>query len=310
MTALAKQSEVQGNNQAGVSGGPVGENMDKITIGAAALSAKAIYEIMAMYAEIIKLNQEEKVSMVKAQEAEGRGQADATEKAGKEAMMGAVIAGALTIVGALSAMGLSIGMTKVGDAGRANKEMATVGKEIEPMKTINTSVENGGVGGGTPTKESQENVDSLVKEFKAGNYSNAKNNDDTKQAVKDLINKGSNAENSFNFDKWKDEFNTSYERKLKEYNTASNIYTARQTFANTANGFVTTTGQSGGSAVNGVYQSRKAQQDAISSLDGNANQMAGNSASEFGQAANKAFDSQNSEVRVLAEMNQANGMNA
>ncbi len=97
---------------------------------------------------------------------------------------------------------------------------------------------------------------------------------------------------------------------MKEYNTASNIYTARQTFANTANGFVTTTGQSGGSAVNGVDQSRNAQQDPITSLDGSANQMAGNSASEFGQAANKAFDSQNSEVRVLAEMNQANGMNA
>jgi len=59
---------------------------------------------------------------------------------------------------------------------------------------------------------------------------------------------------------------------------------------------------------NAIFSAKKSKRDAGASLFQNSAQMAGSSASDFGQAANKAFDSQNAEIQILENINRTNSV--
>ncbi len=122
MSAVLVENQTQGPPSTGkTQGGSEGDYLLKISAGPAALAQLMIYEIMSLYAKVIKMDQAQKVLMTQAQAKESQGQAEATKRGAHELGMSMIIAGSLAIVGSA----LSLGLTLYGARGgaKANKEL-------------------------------------------------------------------------------------------------------------------------------------------------------------------------------------------
>lgn len=306
----------QVNNQQGqnaVQGSPNAGNAPfvggQISAGPAALASTILYEIMAMYSQILKYNQEQKVNMVTSQAAAAQGGAQATRDAGYAQMVMYAVMGSLGVAGAAAGIGIQQGMMRNAEGAKIADTLNDSEEALNPMKSMESalagtkpSIANGGA---VPT---EDEVAVRMGEFERNDFTNAKNDATTQRAIEQMKARGLDEDDDFDFDNWKDDFNNTLDRRTQDYNSAASNLRSRQDTIVMYKSYVDAFKGLGDNSVQAWGQSTKSGHDADASLQSTTSQMAGSSAGDFGAAMNKAFDAQNAVVQILDRMQDSNSV--
>ncbi|MBS0629828.1 MAG: hypothetical protein JSS30_06355 [Verrucomicrobia bacterium] len=297
----AAPNQAQGSSDAGA-----GNALMKISAGPAALAQLLIYEIMALYGQILAMDQKQKINMVQAQSAEAHGAAQAQIASGNDQLIMYSVMGALSIASAAASLGVQTYMQR-NEAGQeiAKEESDTLNK-LTPMKGLKAALT-------VAPDEAEMNgpfqpgrgSNALRDQFENGNFENASDAQETKDAVRILKQEKSAAE----FNEWESRVNKDFDQASMNYNSAVQRANSRQQVIGTYTQMTTQGVTAVSNGVQGGLTAQKAKHDADNSLQQTSTQMAGSAASDLGQAANKAFESQNAEIQVLENINRTNSVN-
>ncbi len=298
----------QGNQTPNVSqGGSAagGNGLMQISCGPAALAQLLIYQIMALYGKIIEMDQQQKINMTKAQSAAAQGNAAATIASGNDMMIQYAVMGALTIGSAVASIGVQKCMENNATGKELTEEQNTASTKLKSMQGAKTALT--AKADGAPLVADKGKLNTLKAEFAKGNFNNAGDNEETKQAMRNVqTNKmGDNK----TLDAWKGEFNSELEMRTQNYNSAVKRMNSRQQTITAYTGVAKQAVEVGNNAVQAVQTAAKAGHDASAALSQTTTQMAGGTAGDFGQAASKAFEAQNAEIQVLENINRTNSVN-
>lgn len=326
----------KGDNQPQV-GNTNSDSLGMMSVGPAALAQLIIYQIMAMYSEIIHLDQKQKVNSLESQKEEAFGQAAATKSAGQASGGSMIAAGVCTIAGSV-ASALTIGLGLKSSTKDLEVEQNGIDERITPLDKIEefSSTEEANSGGYEAgdldlDDDGTNEVSLVAREMKEGDYSQAlepvnadKPNgpkqltDDAKEAIKQMkaaskMKKDELPEDSdwsdFDFD---DDFKLSNRKELNRLSTERNTLaqklmtssTKYQMYGQGLSGICNGASQFS----QGIGQMEKAKYDAAASLNGTASQQAGSTANDFGQGMSKAYEAQNAEVQILEKIHQTNSV--
>lgn len=306
MTILSNTQNTQNAAPAqGSSSTDGGNAFSKIAAGPAALAQLLIYQIMALYAEIIQLDQKQKVSMVQAQSKEAQANAQATVSSGLAQMYASITSGIMSLTSAAGGFLIQEGLSRTDDAKELNANEKTAQADNTRMKNLDEMVAN------TPARQGagQQDADlpsqavrDRMAELKAGNYKNAKADATTEEAI------GRMKQKQNEFDDWKKEFKEEKFNVSKDYNSAVQAKNNLMSGINNRKTLLEQLTQSGSSTAQAIGSAKKAEQDANAALFSTSSQMAGSAAADFGQALNKAFESQNAEIQILENINRTNSV--
>lgn len=315
MTATVNNQDSQTQVQSNPSSSGNGETGMQISAGPAALASMLIYEIMALYAEIMHLDQQQKVNMTKAQAKAAQGQAQAT-KDGGWAMMGMNLAMGL-MSAATAGIGLVVQAKVLGsDEGQAASTQQTKAEsELNETKNMQTALKvtksPADIYGdeqfnGDPQKNE---INLRMKELGEQNFKEVKIDPKTGEAdeitQKALIRM---QDKKADFETWKEQFNKGFDRNTQELNTAVNRNNTLMQKVTSYKGISDLLVGVGNNTAQAAGNQQKANADAQASLQSTAGQMAGSSSSDFGQALNKAFDAQNAAVQELNRLQESNNV--
>lgn len=289
----------------------------KLDAGPAALSAKLMYEIMALYAEIIELDKKQRIAMLKAQKSEATCQATAVENSGKAAAAASriqgwtAIAGAGVQVGMIIASNVAMGRGIKASQNALKEKMAPLEHLTDKAPTIEPEHTKAG------RTRTQAETKKIIEEIKIGNYKNVvkpvKADEPTKAQTLTREGREALVEMKKNHSAAFEKFQRKIEADLHTHTLKHNSGAQRVNEINTT---VSTTTQITSSAANGFgqtlsadKQADKGQQDAFSSLSGTAAQQAGSSASDYAQKMGKADQAIGNAARNLRELVQAGNGN-
>jgi len=313
----------QGNNS--------GITFGQISAGPAALAQLMIYQIMALFAQVIELDQKQKQNSMTAQVKEAQVSAQATIDAGQAQMDSLIAQGCFTIGSAAITLGSlyvdrfkAEGIQVTKEVGAADEKLTSMKSMEETMAPIE-KIEGEALGVANQPQEIKDEVNARRKEFfKDGNFAKLKNPDE------DFVSNGRKIEKSpgvyyknseiteqaigkekgeAGFAQWEEKFNNRLKMSSEDYNSAMQKASMRHTRVNTFKDMFTSglTGASQG--VQAIYAADKAGHEASTGLANAASQMAGSVSSDLGQSAGKAFDSQNAAVQMLQKLEDANSVN-
>lgn len=304
---MATSINTQGNQTPNVSQGSsaAGNGLMQISCGPAALAQLLIYQIMALYAKIIEMDQQQKINMTKAQSSAAQGSAAATVAGGNDMMIMYATMGALSVASAVASFGVQKYMENNATGKSLTEEQTTASTKLKSMQSVKdvliSPADGAPVEGAVAGK-----AGALKAQFEMHNFEGAGNNEETKQAMRQVeIEKTRDG----TIEEWKETFNSDLDRSTQNYNSAVNRMNSRQ---QTITSFTQTATQAvgvGNNAVQAAQTAAKAGHDATVSLSQTTTQMAGSTAGDFGQAANKAFEAQNAEIQVLENINRTNSVN-
>ncbi len=311
MTTLQEQPQVQaGGPVAGQSSPGTGNSLTQISAGPAALAQLMIYETMALYAQIIKLQAEQKQKMIESQIDATEAQSAETIKAGKALLNWAIVSGATTFAFALGSAAASTIMTT-----KLNKEVnpkeSAVTARTEPMEELekSLSVEPTPEGAGRgkdfigPKTRVEAQAEDRITEFKNGDYSKAKEDKTvTDKAIGDL-------KTDPEYGTWEDKFNAQLTRNKQTMNTYAQQKSQSANQVQTWTQIINSSGQSLSSVETGIGQWQQAKHNAAAGLAGTASQIAGSASQDAGTAMGKAGDAQNQEIQILEAIHRANSVN-
>ncbi len=312
MTAQINPNHQTTPTEAPSTGASQGNCLLQMSVGPAALAQKLIYEIMALYAEITGLTAQQKKLMTKAQSTEIVGEAKATIAGGEALKDSLIAAGVLTIGAAVGGLVVSGCVEKFGspkaqlENDEATNNLEKMDKVQDVMKIDGSDSEGGNVRAG----DLDDNVEARIQEFERGNYENAGDDQVTKDAVREMKERGLDRDHEFNYEDWKEGFDNELVRQSTRQNSASQKLVNRSNHSQMANSMVNNlVGSAGGQFAQGKGQAAKALHDANASVNRGASQMAAGSAGDAGQMMTKAYDAQNAEVQILERIQQTNSVN-
>lgn len=307
MPTLINTQEAQAPAQGSSNAGGDNNALMKISAGPAALAQLLIYEIMQLYGQILALDQKQKVSMVQAQSKEAQASAQATIAGGQDQAIMYGVMGGLSIAGAAAGFGMQTYMQRNATGqevfGKENAEAANASSMKNVEKALSMAPDEAVMNGETETR-----VNSLKDAFARGDFVQAKDDSETRVALQKLK-QDKDAQGVDEWNKWKTEFGTKSNQATMNHNSATQVATAYQQKMSTYKELINQVFTAGSNVGQAVQTAAKAQHDAETSLQQSASQMAGAASSDLGQAANKAFESQNAEIQVLENINRTNSVN-
>jgi len=285
-------------------------SLTQLSVGPAALAQLMIYKAIDLYATVIGLQSEERSNMVNAQVSCAQSQATETVAEGDASFWAGLASGLATIGGAAA----SLVAYKVVDNninGDTKTQMEELQPEIKQMDVVDENLTSGRPADIQGNGASKNKVESLMEEFRRHDYTNAQPDENLseegkaehKQNVEDAIGALKGDEN------WKAEFNKRFEVRNQKMNMLSTKQSTASNYTNMLSQIFNSFGNAGSSFAQADGQKKSALHRAAASLDGTSTQMAGGSASEFAQAASKAYDAQVQEVQMLEKIHQANSVN-
>ena len=279
------------------------DSLQKMTPGPAALAQKLIYEIMAMYADILSKDSEQQNMALQALNMEAQAQAKATIAGGKAAGSAMIVAGALTIAGGAASVGGGL-LSLRGTKGLVNQQKELEG-QMQPLKAIEpltVKAEPSGETGGLSVDKTK--IDGLVEEFKAGNFERVNENPVASQRAINRM----KAETGFDFDEWKIQNNKTLDRLTNEHSSVTGkISTLSNTYQMWTQGS-TQVLSGAGTTAQGIGQAAKAVHDADATLNGAAQAQASATANDFSSQMNTASTQMSDAVKALAAIQQANNI--
>lgn len=301
----------QGNQTPNVNPGSSdagGNGLMKISAGPAALAQLLIYQIMALYGKIVEMDQQQKINMTKAQSTAAQTNAAATIASGNDMMIQYATMGALSIASAVGSMGVQKYMENNTTGKALAKEQNTASTELKSLQGAKTALN------ANPPAAAQDGPDEgqgagdrdLKAEFASGNFKKAGDNEATQQAMRQVK---TEKEANGTLAEWKAALNSDLDRSTQNYNSAVHSMNSRQQTITLYKDVISQAVGVGNNAVQSAQAAAKAGHDASAALSQTTTQMAGGTAGDFGQAANKAFEAQNAEIQVLENINRSNSVN-
>lgn len=308
-----------------------GNGLMKISAGPAALAQLLIYQIMALYAKIIEMDQQQKINMTKAQSAAAQGNAEATVAGGTDMEWMYATMGALGIAGAATGIIAQEVSENIGSIKKAKIDQGEALEKLTPIKDFDATLKTKAAQGqaGDVDEVVSDGVHSRMKEFMNHDYTNVKSkstvqadidkhNAEVEEAVGRMKKKGderpynvdgSKNPNHFDYENWRIDVRENLTVASRDYNSAVQHTSSKLQSVNNIHQIVTQVSNSTQNIVQGVQTPKKAQHDAAAALSQTTTQMAGSAAADFGQGANKAYEAQNAEIQVLENINRTNSVN-
>jgi len=344
--ADAKQEAEGGGQVTGQGATPgAGNGLLQINAGPAALAMHMIFEAMDLYASIINLQKEQRVSMIKTQADTAWAQSKEMRKEGKAAWDFALAAGITTASTAV--VSLAAYATMEGTMGRNNKEdEMRINEKLKPMKSIDDNLMEkpwGKTAGERAGSRPVKGISDQMRSLENGDYSKANLPDDQledlqkrrgnllERRARDFKSKFLKGEKRITqkdiekeqkdyseeaikrmktdpeaFAEFKKEFNSRHDGYRQEALSITNSQTRIANFANMASTISNSLGQGASTAINGYGQNVQKQCQADATIDQMASSMAGGNSSETAQAMAKADDAQKQEVQILREIDRSN----
>jgi len=280
-----------------------GNGLLQINAGPGALAMSMIFEAMDLYASIINLQKQQKVSMIKTQADSAQAQADETVAEGKAALEAAWVAGGITIGMAVGSLVAAGAMQKVmGKNNAADEERLNT--KLKPMQSVEGNLEEkpwsvttGESTSTTPSNEVQARMDKLQNH----EYENLPNDADTKEAVRRL-------KSQPGYQNWKKGFYERYDAGRMESLGITNRQNAISQYTGMASQLCSSAGNAGSQVATAYGTKAQAKHRAAASLDQVSSSMAGGNSQESAQAMSKAADAQSQEVQILREIDRANSV--
>lgn len=325
MSALEKQHilEAPAAKTSTQVGGDANDSVDNSmfhgSAGPAALAQLMIYQMMALYLEIIGLDQQQKATETQAQASQAKAQADATIAAGNALGQSMIVGAAIGIAGAIAGFASNF-LVKIGDYNTNKTAMEEIEGQMSPLKQIEKSDDeildpNTTYGPKKHDDAITPAVQTRIEELRSGNYAGSKEmkdpawQEDTDTAIQQL--KGMRNKDGVQTDdyaKFKEAYQDRMARHSRDLNTRAQkmleISNFRQTVSQMINGLSTSAGQ----VSQGVGNINKAQYDANAILNQTASSMAGSQTQEFAGAMSKAFDAAIQALRTLQEIHRTNSV--
>lgn len=313
----------QGNNS--------GITFGQISAGPAALAQLMIYQIMALFAQVIELDQKQKQNSMTAQVKEAQVSAQATIDAGQAQMNSLIAQGCLTLGSVAITFGSLYYDRFNKDGQQVTKEVGAADEKLTSMKSMEETmapiekIEGEMLGEANQPQEIKDEVNARRKEFfKDGNFAKLKNPDE------DFVSNGSKIEKrpgvfyknseiteqaigkekgEVGFAQWEEKFNNRLKMSSEDYNSAMQKASMRHTRVNTFKEAFTSalTGVSQG--LQAKFTADKAGNEASTGLANAASQMAGSVSSDQGQAATSAVQFRDGLTQVLQKLEDSNSVN-
>jgi hypothetical protein len=316
----------QGNNS--------GITFGQISAGPAALAQLMIYQIMALFAQVIELDQKQKQNSMTAQVKEAQISAQATIDSGQAQMDSLIAQGCFSIGSAAISLGSLYvdrfnkdGQKVTAEVGEADEKLSSM-KDME--ETMSTIQKRDGQVMADPISQDQDVLDEIQKRktefFKEGKFGSLKNgNEDFQKADGSTVLKADGKTTFKNSDiieeaitqqkgeaghaQWEEKFTLRLKMSSEDYNSAMQKANMRQTRISTFKEAFSTTLTAASQGIQAKYAADKAGADASTGLANAASQMAGSVSNDQGQAASSAVQFRDGAVQILQKMEDSNSVN-
>lgn len=282
-----------------------------MSVGPAALAQLLLNEIMALYAEIVKLDKKQAVDMAGVQFETAQSQAKAAEQAGKASGSSLIWAGALSTAFALGAVALQVKLNSSGSAADAKQKMAGMDNELKGLNAVdrelgNVEAEGTLEGGGLAQEEPASKT--IRQQFEREDFAQAfdENGKLTPNARKALARmKARNERGEFNFDQFETRLTRRLDNRTKDYNSAANTLDAVMQKGKMASDMVNAFGSSSSNVAQGLGQSAKAVHDKDQTLDQVTSQSSGQLYGQYQGEMTKKSDNMMAAEQALDKIRQA-----
>lgn len=328
---IDKGGQTPNVTQSNNSGDPFGQ----ISAGPAAMAQLMIYKIMQLFAEVVKLDQEQKRDSIQAQAKEAQASAEATIAGGQAQMSMYIAMGVLTAASGLLSLGSTVvdrfttkGQeigTKVNESYEKMTSMQDMEKTMSPISARNGQDQVIGDQALEDVEVKAEITKRKQEFFKDGEFGSLKKAKEnflkqdgstvTKADGTTLTNADINAEvivqqkAEAGHAQWKEEFNLRMKMSSEAHNSAMQEYSTRHSKINLIKDGLTSGLQGTSQGIQAHYTAEKASQDANTSLMNTAAQAAGTVSSDLGQAASKAAEALYGENQILENIHRSNSVN-